>query len=385
MRRKVTFETDPGVEPEDIGGASAAKAGEPFDPTQIRIETKPLAVDLLVERMAKGAIDLYPDFQPKAGLWSAVDQSRLIESLLIRVPVPALYFDASDETKWLVVDGLQRLSTLKTFVVDKRLKLKGLEFLEELNGMAFGGLPRHFQRRILETQVTAHLIREGATPEVRFNIFKRINTGGTPLGAQQIRHALNQGQATRFLKLLAGSRPFKEATGMGGAGLANQECVLRGLAFLMTPYTDYRSGDLDRFLAAQMAQLNAVDGKTLRRLRADFQRALGAARAIFGDDAFRRPAGPETVRAPLNQALFEAWTATLARLDDGEIEALVERRDALKEEFTKLMSTDGPFLDSISQATGDPKKVRIRFEAVEKLIRDCLNDHQSDPGKLQVL
>jgi hypothetical protein len=134
-----------------------------------------------------------------------------------------------------------------------------------------------------------------------------------------------------------------------------------------------------------MGRLNAVDGKILRRLRADFQRALGAAQAIFGDDAFRRPAGPEAARAPLNRALFETWMAALGKLDDGETEVLVERRDALKEEFTKLMSTDGPFLDSISQATGDPKKVRIRFEAVEKLIRDCLNDHQSDPGKLQVL
>lgn len=374
MRRNASLQDDPGVEPEEIDGGGPVKSGDPFDGTGIRIDGKPLAIDLLVGRLGKKEIDLYPDFQPKAGLWSAVEQSRLIESLLIRVPVPAFYFDASDDRKWLVVDGLQRLTALKLFVVDQKLKLKGLEFLDDLNGKKFGALPRHHQRRILETQVTAFLIREGCPPEVKHNIFRRINTGGTPLAAQEIRHALNQGQATRFLKLLAGSKDFKAATGggVGSARLADQECVLRFLAFHVTPYGDYKSGDLDRFLAARMHQLNGIDGKALKKLRADFQRALGAAHKIFGAQAFRKLSAPEAPPAPVNKGLFEAWTVALAKLEPAELDKLVGLKEPLNKAFMSLLSNSVSFVDSISYATGDPKKVKVRFQEIEKLIQETL-------------
>lgn len=374
MQRNASPQDDSGVEPETVDGGGPVKSAGPFDGTRIRIDGKPLAIDLLVGRLGKDQIDLYPDFQPKAGIWSAVEQSRLIESLLIRVPIPAFYFDASDDRKWLVVDGLQRLTALKAFVVDQKLKLKGMEFLDELNGKSFGALPRHHQRRILETQVTAFLIREGCPPEVKHNIFRRINTGGTPLAAQEIRHALNQGQATRFLKLLAGSKDFKAATGgaVSNARLADQECVLRFLAFHMAPYGDYKTGDLDRFLAAQMHQLNGVDGKTLKQLRADFQRALGAAQAIFGEQAFRRPREPEAPPAPVNKGLFEAWTVALAKLEPADLERLVGLKEPLNKAFMSLLSNSVSFVDSISYATGDPKKVKVRFQEIEKLIQETL-------------
>src|SRR5262249_6151378 len=110
-----------GLEDEDTGGATAIK--QPFDPARIRVETKPMVISLLLDRIKNAEIDLTPDFQRKGGIWSPKAKSRLIESLLIRIPLPAFYMDGSDENKWLVVDGLQRLSTLKSFVIDKKLAL----------------------------------------------------------------------------------------------------------------------------------------------------------------------------------------------------------------------------------------------------------------------
>ena len=93
---------------------------EPFNPTEIRIAQRPLSLDNLVNRLKHGELDLSPDFQRKMGIWDDGAQSRLIESLLIRIPIPAFYFDATDDSKWLVIDGVQRLTALARFVIDEQ-------------------------------------------------------------------------------------------------------------------------------------------------------------------------------------------------------------------------------------------------------------------------
>lgn len=160
-----------------------------------------------------------------AGIWQPKKQSLLIESILIRIPLPAFYIDASDDKRWIIIDGLQRLTTLYNFIIEeddkKRLHLRDLEFLGKqlrLDAPAkerldtWDKLPRDLQRRIDETQVTLYLVQPGTPAKVKFNIFKRINTGGVPLSGQEIRNALNLGKSTDLLNELAQSEPFKVAT-----------------------------------------------------------------------------------------------------------------------------------------------------------------------------
>lgn len=369
---RVIVDNGTGVEVEDT--SSEENITEPFDPALIRVDTRPMTIDLLRLRIEYQELDLAPGFQRKGGIWKDDAQSRLIESMLIRIPLPAFYMDATNDERWLVVDGLQRLTTLKRFMIVKDLRLSGLEFLTSLNGKTYDELPRNYQRRIAETQVTVYLIEKGTPDEVKFNIFKRINTGGLPLSAQEIRHALNQGEATKLLAQLAESIVFKSAVdnGIRDDRMADRECVLRYLAFTIAPYTTFTK-DFDSFLNKAMADINKMSDEEREHLRRQFERTMVIAWDIFGTDAFRKRYSERASRQPINKPLFESWSVNLSQLSDAQVQILKERKELLRKNFIALMNNpDRKFNEAISLATGDPKKVRLRFEVIEQLIKDVL-------------
>ncbi|MFD2409273.1 GmrSD restriction endonuclease domain-containing protein [Paenibacillus rhizoplanae] len=344
----------------------------PFDPAKIDITQKSLTIDLLIKRLKENEINLLTDFQRKGGLWDDVQQSRLIESLMIRIPLPAFYFDGSNDNNWLVVDGLQRLTALKRFFIDQELKLFNMEYVTQFDGQTYNQLPRHIQRRIEETQIIAFVINDGTPPEVKYNIFKRINTGGVPLTPQEIRHALNQGTASTFLKKLAGTEEFLDATchSIKSDRMEDRDFVLRFLAFSMTSYSEYFP-DLENFLNSAMGLLNKKSKKELEELENKFKNAMKSSREIFGDDAFRRRYKLEDNRKQINKALFDTWSVNLGNLDNEQVKKLVINRDLIKDKFMKLMKNKR-FDGAISQGTGDPRRVEFRFTRVEKIIKEVL-------------
>jgi len=361
-------------QPPDEDDTSTLDLIEPFDPAKIRIETKVMTVDLLLKRLKEEEIDLMPDFQRQGGLWKDREQSRLIESLLVRIPIPAFYMDATNEDEWLVVDGLQRLTVFKRFMLDGELKLSQLEFLRQFDGMTFQQLPRPMQRRIEETQVTVFLIQPGTPEDVRYYLFKRINTGGLPLTPQEIRHALNQGRASTLLAELAREDVFIQATGgsLHAQRMADRECVLRFFAFRLASLERYHSQDLDGFLNGAMRQMNKMDPANLEELSHSFRRAMKAAHDIFGRYAFRKRTLANDRMNPINKALFETWSVNLSLRSDEELARLTERREQVNQASMKLLSEDREFDLSVTQATGDAKRVRTRFERVAELLRGVL-------------
>jgi nucleoside phosphorylase len=356
----------------------------PFDPAQIRIESKNMTIDLLLKRIQHRELNLSPDFQRIAGIWKPIVQSRLIESLLIRIPLPAFYIDATDDEEWAVIDGLQRLTTLKSFALDKKMKLEGLEFLQQFQGFSYDELPRDLQRRIEETQVTVYLIGQGTPPDVKFNIFKRINTGGLPLSTQEIRHALNQGKATKLIKSLSETTTFIEATGVSSERMVDQELVLRFLAFMITSPESYKPSDFDSFLNNTMVKINQMNDERIDQLASQFDYAVQCASKLFGSDAFRKPKPKNNLRNPVNKSLFESWCVNLAKVDYNEFKILESRKYSVREGFELLMENQ-EFNEAISQGTGSTKKVRQRFAGVKTLIDHCLSDQYEDLTRLKSL
>ena len=360
---------------EDIDETSDADLKKPFDPKKIDITVRPLIIDSLIKRMKSvpPRIDLSTEFQRRGNLWKEDAQSRLIESLLVRIPLPAFYFDGSNDDDWKVVDGLQRLTTLKRFIIDKDLKLQDLEFLDKYNNYGFDDLPLFLRGRIEETQITVYIINPGTPPDVKYNIFRRINTGGLILKPQEIRHALNQGIPSDYVKDLAELPEFKKATHdllVDHKRMEDRDFVTRFIAF----YQGYRKyqPDLDDFLNKAMANLNKLTEEERQQMKEDFIKAMKAVFNIFGDYAFRKIFVGDKRKAPLNKALFDTWAVNLSQISEQNLETLISRKETLINKFSDLIEKDKDFYNSITISTGKINAVKTRFSKIEYLMKECL-------------
>ena len=187
------------IEQEDLGEEVITK---PYDPEKIKIDHQSINLGFLLEKLDYKEIDMMPDFQREGDLWSDVKKSQLIESVLLGLPLPSFYFSVDPKSdKWQIVDGLQRLSSFKSFWVDKTLKLEGMEFLTSYNDKTYHDLSRADLRKISGFKINLYVIEKETPKEAKFLIFKRVNTGGLILTPQEMRHALNQGFPAKFIKI----------------------------------------------------------------------------------------------------------------------------------------------------------------------------------------
>ena len=344
---------------------------DPFNPEEIRIRTVPLLVSQLISRIEHGEIDLAPDFQRNRGIWSAQRKSRLIESLLLRIPLPVFYVAADEEDNWSVVDGIQRMTTMNDYVTGK-FALGDLQYLTSFNGSTYEDLPRPMQRRIDETSLVVNVIEPGTPPEVMFNVFLRINTGGLTLNGQEIRHALHRGPVREYLKNLAESQEFLKATNgsISPRRMADRECVLRFLAFHIEPWEKYRDNSLDDYLGNTMDRLNEMSDSERQAIAEQFAKAMRAAFRIFDDDAFRKRYRMEDNRRPVSKALFETWSVQLARCSPEDITSLVRKKKSVRNAFVSVLNNNREFDRAISYSTGTPARVRLRFRAIKELVEE---------------
>ena len=342
----------------------------PFDPSKIDIKMAVINVDSIIKRINNEELELDSAFQRKAGLWNTRQKSQLIESIFLKIPLPAFYFDATNDDKWQVIDGLQRITTIKDYVIEQNFALSGMEFLRDLEGLKYHDVPRSLQRRLEETQLNTYQVNPSTPKNVKFNIFKRINTGGLTLEAQEIRNALYQGKSTDFLKKLALCSEFKEATGYSikSDRMLDREFCIRYVAFTEIGLEEYNGG-LDDYLNNAMDFLNKSEDFVLDRIEQGFKKTMNDCYNNFGDYAFRRVNTETGRRGPVNKALFETWSATIHSLRDDEVKILKEKKDELIEQFFKL-SDDYSFQNAIKAS--DKTSVNYHFSAIQKIVNKIL-------------
>jgi Protein of unknown function DUF262. len=365
------FENVPtGIEAELDDGESGIT--RPWNPDDIRVGTKQFSLRNILDLIDDQDLELAPDFQ-RHRVWKIRQKSRLIESIMLQIPLPAFYFAEDANGAMRVVDGLQRLSTVYDYVRggSDSFALAGLEYLAATaERKRFQELPPALRRRINNAQIVAHVIAPTTPAGVKYDIFKRINTGGTPLNAQEIRHCMSNDRSRNFLKRCTHTSEFDRATGgrlRDHVRMDDREVVLRYCAFWLRGVEGYvADGSMDAFLEAATAMLDDPDAtpdESLDELYDSFRSAMTNCYELFGEHAFRKwPRGAERLN-PINRPLFESWSYVLSRYERSE---LLRRKTAVVAAARDLMTDDTAYLDAITASTGDPKKVRLRFQRAEQ-------------------
>ncbi|HHY0533976.1 TPA: DUF262 domain-containing protein [Vibrio parahaemolyticus] len=329
--------------------------GEEYPLNTVLIRTEQRTVKNVVERITNDRFKLDPDFQ-RAFVWTPSMQSKLIESCLMRIPLPVFYVAEDEDGRIVVVDGLQRLTTFFRFLNDE-FPLRGLG----IYGKKFSELPIKLQERIEDTQLIFYILDEKAPERAKLDIFDRVN-GGSPLTRQQMRNCLYNGQGTRFVKKLSELQVFKKVTGgsFDPKTMRDREVINRFLAFSLFEYRSYR-GDMDEFLARALKTLNQSGESERIELEKKFTSALENNYRLFSVHSFRKSlfgATSFSSRSVINIALFDVFSFALSTIDLNLVDI-----DLLKSKLEKLL-IDDEFLDSISIGTNSTRKVHTRFSKV---------------------
>lgn len=340
----------------------------PIDTMLIRNETR--TVHDVLRRIEKGSFVMDPDFQ-RDFIWPEDKQSKLVESVLMRIPLPVFYLAEDDDGRMVVVDGLQRLSTFQRFMKSElQLKLPGQT---TLNKKRFRDLSPKLQNRVEDCNLILYVIDAKVPERARLDIFERVN-GGVPLTRQQMRNCLFMGDATKFLKVEAATESFLNATGrsLDALTMRDREFVNRFCAFQLLLLDEYK-GDMDDFLARALKKMNNLGQQGLVKLSAEFRTSLANNLQVFGKHAFRKHSPGQDSRSVLNASLWDVMSTGLSLYPEHLVEA---RANDLREGFFRMLGDDS-FITAITYGTNDIKKVKHRFAVAGAVFKEVLGDYSA--------
>lgn len=356
-------------DPEGLGDSEDSGLGDyPIDTLLIRKETR--TVFDVVRRIGGGGFILNPDFQ-RDFVWDVDKQSKLIESIVMRIPLPVFYLAEDPKGRTIVVDGLQRLSTFRDFLGnDFRLKLR---HQESLNGKRFKDLSAKLQNRIEDCNLELYIIDSKVPERAKLDIFERVNSGEI-LTRQQMRNCLYMGPATRWLKDQASSDLFIKATGasLNSKTMRDREFINRFCAFYIFGVENYLKGDMDDFLARTLEEMNDMDGRQIDYVGERLHLSLKNNLDLFGRHAFRKHSPNQSYRSVVNASLWDVMSTGLARYSTSTV---TDNSEEFLDAYYTLLD-DSVFNDSITYSPNSTSKVQQRFEMAAEVLQEVFGDYE---------
>ncbi|MFN0035036.1 MAG: DUF262 domain-containing protein [Saprospiraceae bacterium] len=374
-------------------GFSDESEPTPYDPNKIKVRRDFYSIREMFFMMEESSVDLNPEFQ-RYFVWDNTQKSQFIESLLLGLPLPLFYFSENIDLTFNVVDGLQRLTTIRQYM-SNGFAIKGVERLgKEFNGryfkadenagiLAAKALPAPMVRRIEGTQLVVNVIESSSPPQVKFDIFKRINTGGKHLNNQEIRNCVATPTTRRMLQEMVHNDLFREVTcgSISEIRMDDQELALRFIGFWLARRNRLEyTGNMTAFLNDLVDVLNGMKEKDLQPIARAFQTALLNCQHFFGEYAFRKCLPnhllPGAHRQAINKSLFTTWTVILS---DGDKREGGEQGSLARIQAEQLASK-GAFYENITNRTNDRLIIEQVFKSVEAIVQAHLHPQALQPA-----
>ena len=346
-----------------------------YGPDDIFVENKPFSLKQLYDLIEDGDIEISPDFQ-RNFIWDDTRQSRLIESILLGLPLPSIYLSQYKDGRLTIVDGLQRIMTIRRFLKDK-LRLNNLEYLTECNGKIYSQLKEVFSplrlRRFGQTQIMCFVIDYRSPNKLKFDLFRRLNTGGKPLNNQEIRNCLSRPELRKVLKLMVGTPAFRDATGgsVKDSRMEAQEAALRFLCF----YHQYNKSEDVYFYSGNMEDTldNAVElfneFSDLQEILPVYEQVMKDAFTLFGNQAFRKVYADQVRRSPVNKLLMLAVCVILAKYSS-QYRAKICEGVNLTSALMVLLEEDSVLFNALTWSTNSKWNVQYTFRKLKQELFD---------------
>ncbi|WP_212509539.1 DUF262 domain-containing protein [Agrobacterium tumefaciens] len=337
--------------------------------SQLVIQSSDLPLATLAGMVEAKAIDLEPTFQRRER-WTKKDQSALIESFLLNVPVPPIYLAEERNGTYTAIDGKQRLNAIANFIYG-RLKLTELDNFSEATGISFDELPEEIQNSFkLRPFVRVITLLRQTDPQLKYEVFLRLNRGGEKLLNQEIRNVAFRGPLNDLMFKLSGNAflrqqlKIKDETSQNWRKMVDVEYVLR--FFTLANDFEKFSGDLSVELDNFMKENQHRQGIWLTNLEDAFDRAIGYCEAFWGVNAFHR-AENAGWRDQSLASIFDAQMVALSILPDNVLSRVFNRSDDVMTEMHDLFS-DPQFLEATRTSTNTPSRVKYRIEMVRAML-----------------
>lgn len=358
LEKKIETDKDTAVEDENDGGLY------PYDPAyeNIEIGEDPFSIFEYLRQLEKGKITIQPDFQ-RNQVWSRKQQSQFIESIILNFPLPPIYLNETKEATFIVIDGLQRSTALDQFYKNE-FALSGLEAIPKYNGRKFQDLPETLQSKFEDKKLTVFVLKPSTPMVVIYDLFNRINTGGTQLNRQEVRNCIFIGKSTRLLKGLSEENYFQESIdwGVKSTRMKDRELILRYLAFRWFDFENEYTGDMSDYVENAMKKINKMEDDQIQEMRDDFELVMLLSIDIWGEGNFRIPT--EFTRGTINTAIFE----TVCHFLSSNSEVFINRnKQVIKENYTLLINHP-VYFEAVTKSTGNKNKVLERFRLVHEML-----------------
>ncbi|WP_286909427.1 DUF262 domain-containing protein [Clostridium sp. UBA1652] len=348
------------------------------------VKTQNIEYDLetLVKKIKKGIIKLNPDYQ-RNHRWNNVASSKLIESLILNIPIPTIYLsqdvDVDEEveediSRYSVIDGQQRLTAINEFMTNT-FALEGLEALKPLNGSYYKDLPPFLVRRLEERTIKCLRIDSTIDTQVKYDIFERLNSGAVQLEAQELRNAIYRGKFNDLIKVLAQYEKYMKLLNINLRDVDNEvkvkkmqdvEYVLRFFA-LDNNEVNLMKKSFKKFLSEQMEKYNKLSEDELEIMKKHFTEVIDIIYKNFGEKAFAKykyESNSYVLQSSFNAAVYDALAIAVSENKrNGTLKINSNNVKAFGELFK-----DKEFYDDISGSTNDKSKIISRIERVRGVL-----------------